>query len=221
MRLFRCGTISCQQKMLTIEPATFLALFGILLTGALLPGLSVLTVTSRTLSFGWRHGVATTAGIVSGDVLFIIVALFGLRLVQEALGGHVIYLRYAGAVYLALLGLGMWRARAGGADPEQPGASSLLASYMAGLLLTLADQKAILFYLAALPALLAVQRFTLADAGVLIVLAILTVGGAKLAYALLAVQARGLFRHPALIRSLQRLAGTVLVSVGLYLLLSA
>lgn len=64
----------------------WLALFGAMAVLAAVPSVSVLAVAARSVSDGFAHGAATAMGVVVGDVLFILLALFGLALLAEAMG---------------------------------------------------------------------------------------------------------------------------------------
>ena len=90
---------------------------------------------------------------------------------------------------------------------------------MTGLLITLGDQKAILFYLGFFPAFLDLSEMTPADTLIIIIIATLGVGGAKLVYAFLADRARVLFDGSGAARGLNLLAAGIMVAVGVVLLL--
>lgn len=53
---------------------------------AAVPSVSVATVVARAASAGFTHGALVALGIVAGDILFILAAIFGLVLLAEALG---------------------------------------------------------------------------------------------------------------------------------------
>lgn len=89
---------------------------------------------------------------------------------------------------------------------------------MAGLLLTLSDQKAILFYLVFFPAFVDLSKITLIDAAIIVVIATVSVGGAKLGYAFVADKAK-LLPSPAIQKTISVTAAFVMVSVGLLLIL--
>ena len=61
----------------------------------------------RTLSFGWRAGMATGAGIASADALFAALAAFGVTAISEWLVSFQVPLRIIGGAGLIWLG---WRA---------------------------------------------------------------------------------------------------------------
>jgi len=68
---------------------TSLALFIIMLLLAIIPSVSVLTVTSRSITSGFTHGVFTTLGIVAGDIIYILIAILGLSFLAENLGSMI------------------------------------------------------------------------------------------------------------------------------------
>ena len=61
----------------------FFALFGAMILLALVPSPSVFAVIARSLSAGFLHGAMTTLGILIGDLLFILFAVFGLSYIAE------------------------------------------------------------------------------------------------------------------------------------------
>ena len=90
---------------------------------------------------------------------------------------------------------------------------------MTGLMITLGDQKAILFYLGFFPAFIDLSRMTAADTLIIIVIATIGVGGAKLVYAYLADRARVMLNDSGAARGLNLLAAGIMIAVGIVLLL--
>lgn len=195
-----------------------LALLGAMAALAALPSISVLTVISRSVAGGFTHGAAAALGIVAGDLMFVAIAIFGLALLAETLGGLFMAVQLLGAAYLIALGLRLWRAQSANIAPARAERSTRLTSFNAGLLLTLADQKAILFYLGFFPAFLDLQRLSRADAVLIVMITVVAVGGVKLLYALAAARGSVMLDGGA-VRGLNRLAAAVLASAGIALLL--
>lgn len=185
------------------------------------PSISTLTVVARTASAGFIHGAFTTLGIVLGDALFILLAVFGLSLLAEHMAELFDVLKYLGGAYLIWLGSALFKTKPLEQGISRTTRSSLAASFMAGLLITLGDQKAILFYLVLFPAFFNLSALSYADAGVIILIAGAAIGIAKLSYALMVRQAGVTINKPLVIRSINYAAGTVMVFVGLYLLVIA
>ena len=90
---------------------------------------------------------------------------------------------------------------------------------MSRLLTTLGDQKAILFYLGFFPASLDLSRMTTADTLIIIAIATISVGEAKLVYAFLADRASLVFDKTTAIRGINMAAACVMITVGILLLL--
>jgi threonine/homoserine/homoserine lactone efflux protein len=197
-----------------------IALFGVMAVLALVPGVSVLTVSARAAAFGFAHGVATTLGIVVGDIIFIAIAIFGLSVLTDTMGYLFVLVKYLGAAYLIVLGILLWRSVPKVVEIELKPEASLLSSFAASLLITLGDQKAILFYLGFFPAFADLPTFSYADAGIVILMAALAIGIAKLGYALVAVKA-GRFINSRLARALNITAGSIMVAVGIFLMAKA
>jgi len=203
----------------TLTAGNAAALFLAMALLAAVPSVSVMAVVARSASGGFVHGALAALGIVVGDVLFILLAVFGLVLLVEALGEYFVLVHITGAAYLFWLGLALWRTRAGtnGEGGSDLARESGLASFLAGLVITLADQKAILFYLGFLPAFLELGAVTVTDTALLALIAAVSVGGVKLAYAAASdrVGRRSSGRSRKVIN---RLAAAMLFGAGIILL---
>lgn len=186
---------------------------------AIIPSVSVLAVSARAAAFGFTHGLFTALGIVAGDIVFILVAVYGLVFVAAAMGEQFVLVQVIGGVYLIWLGISLWRNETRSRRSNEVGESSLGSSFLTGLLITLGDQKAILFYLGFFPAFIDLERMTPLDTLLIILIATVGVGGAKLVYAYLADRASLIFDNSNAVRGLNRLASAIMVAVGLALLL--
>lgn len=198
-----------------------LTFFGIMLLLAALPSASVALVVTRSLTAGPAGGIAAAAGIVLGDLVFITLALLGLSAIAETMGGVFLVIRYLGALYLIWLGLTLL-ARTGrvrvpvGREGQRAG---IVAGFLAGLLLTLGDVKAILFYMSLFPLFVDPAVLEATDIVAIIALTVASVGGVKIAYALLAARvAAGAGRFAQLAG---RAAGGVMVAAGGWLVAKA
>ena len=185
-----------------------------------IPSLSVFTVTARAMTSGFWHGVMVSLGIVAADIIFILVAIFGLALLFELLGGLFEIVQYIGAAYLLFLALTLWRAKVEVHQSRRLEDSSLVASFMAGFLLTLADQKAIFFYLGFFPAFIDLVDISLIDTLIIIAVASVCVGGVKVIYAFLADRASTLF-SVRIRRLINRVAAMIMLAVSIALIVKS
>ena len=200
---------------------TMAALFGVMFVGALIPGVSVLAVSARSATFGFIHGFFTTLGIVLGDIIFILFAIFGLSVLADTMGSLFVLVKYLGGAYLIWLGIALWRSESKAVQAAGVIDSSLLSSFLTGLFITLGDQKAILFYLGFFPAFLDLSTISYFDTGIIIVIAIVAVGGVKLGYVYMADRAGLFFKSTGAVKRINITAGTILIGVGLFLLVRA
>lgn len=176
-----------------MNPASSLALFGAMVVLALIPGPGILAVVARTLADGFRHGISTVAGIVAGDFVFITLALLGLTALSEVMGDLFIIIKYLGAAYLVWLGASLVFSKQVGTPASPVHESNHLASFSAGLLTTLGNPKAILFYLSFFPAFLNLSAVSWVDAIVVYAIATTAVGGVMVCYAYAAHSAKNAF----------------------------
>ncbi len=200
--------------------SNIVALFTTMLVLAAIPSISVLAVTARSASSGFVHGVFTTIGIVLGDIIFILIAIFGLSILAESMGSFFVLIKYLGGTYLIWLGISLWRSKPLNTETESATETSLLSSFLTGLFITLGDQKAILFYLGFFPAFLDLSTLSFADTSIIIMIAIMTVGGVKLCYAFMASRSK-LFISPIAKKRIDIIAGGVMIVIGMVLMIKA
>lgn len=200
--------------------SSIVALFSAMVVLAAIPSVSVLAVSTRAATCGFIHGVFTTIGIVLGDIIFIIIAIWGLSFLAETMGGLFGLIKYLGGAYLIFLGIGLCRLKARNLETEEVVKSSLLSSFLTGLFITLGDQKATLFYLGFFPAFVDLSQVSWVDTGIIIAIATLAVGSVKLIYAFMANKAR-LMISSKITKGLNIAAGCVMIIVGVFLIIKS
>jgi threonine/homoserine/homoserine lactone efflux protein len=200
--------------------SSIVALFSAMVVLAAIPSISVLTVSTRAASAGLIHGIFTAIGIVVGDIIFILIAIWGLSFLAETMGNLFVLIKYLGGVYLILLGIRLCRSRSKNPETEAVVQSSWLSSFLAGLSITLADQKAALFYLGFFPAFLDISQLSYWDTGMIIAITIVAVGGVKVGYAFMADRARLLMSYQ-IRNGINIAAGCIMIAVGVFLIVKA
>lgn len=197
-----------------------MALFGAMFVLAAIPSVSVLAVSARSAASGFTHGALTTLGIVVGDIVFILIAIFGLSLLADRMGQFFVLVKYLGGAYLVWLGLTLWRSKAADAVVEGTVQASLSSSVLSGLFITLGDQKAVLFYFGFFPAFIDLSAVTVLDAAIVMIIASVAIGVVKLAYALVADRS-GVLLAGGGSRRIKMAAGVMMMAVGVVLILRA
>lgn len=199
-----------------------LLLFCVMLPLAAMPSASVALVVARTVSSGKASGVFSALGVVTGDLIYVAMALIGMSVLSEWLGALFSIAKYCGGLYLIWLGISVLKSKSSLVFPTRSTSkASYFADFLAGLFLTLGDIKAILFYASLFPSLIDMKQVGLAETIIIGIITILSVGGVKLSYVIVASR---------LVESLQRnvssdlprkLGGTLMVGCGSVLITKA
>jgi threonine/homoserine/homoserine lactone efflux protein len=201
-----------------------LALYATLTFFALLPGPGVMVVIARSLESGFRPGLAIALGILSGDFVFITLAILGLATLAEVMGNLFVLIKYAGAAYLIYLGLQLLRPTKHN-QPAEPSATPIQSShihatnFLLGLITSLSNPKVMLFYFSFFPAFLDLQQVSPWDIALLFLIASLSVGAVMIGYAYLASRTQSSFRESAKTRYLKTGSGALLIGGGLFVAL--
>ncbi|RJS92512.1 LysE family translocator [Salinisphaera sp. Q1T1-3] len=189
---------------------------------SLTPGLCM----TLALSLGMTVGVRRTGWMMIGEMLGV-----GLVAVLSVIGVATVLLRYpmlftafkwVGGAYLVWLGIGMWRSRGNLAIPEidddaPPPPRGQLAGQ--GFVTAIANPKGWAFFIALLPPFLDFDR-ALAPQLALLLSMILTMELICMTlYATGGSAARALLEKRSNVRVLNRIAGTLIIGVGIWLAL--
>ncbi|MBB1438980.1 LysE family translocator [Shewanella sp. SG41-4] len=189
-------------------------LFCAMVILAIVPGPAVFAIIARSFSSGTLPAFYITVGIVLGDYVFIVLALFGLSALAEVMGAAFFIIKYFSAAYLVWLGVKLLRKRENAIDNEESKDSSLMSNFISGLFITLGNPKAILFYVGFFPAFINVTEVTFYDTGLIMFAATLAFGSVNMCYSLLAVKAKNSFRNPHASNIINKTAGAMMVSAG-------
>ena len=133
--------------------ALFLKAAGFGLAVAAPVGPMSLLCMRRTLSQGWRYGLATGGGIALGDGAYALVAALGLAGVSGFMLAHERPLHLAAGLFLIYLGLRTLRARGEAAPRSTMQAASSRAALGSAVLLTLTNPPTIIMFAAIFAAL--------------------------------------------------------------------
>ncbi|MDD1783963.1 LysE family translocator [Enterovibrio sp. ZSDZ35] len=197
-----------------------LALFGALFLSALIPGPSVLAVVTRSVSYGRGQGLFVVFGVLIADYIFIFLALTGLSTIASLMGSFAGMIKYLGAIYLLWIAYQCWAAPTGEhTHPTDPkGAKSILSSVFIGLVTTLSNPKAILFYMGFFPAFVDVTTISSTEVLLVVVISTFSVGSVLAAYAFVGAKATFFFSSEKAKKRLNKLCGGLFASCGIALL---
>ena len=193
----------------------FAAFVVAVLVFLMLPGPGTLTLLNSTGKGGFRAGAAATLGLILGDQLLLWLAVAGIAALLQTTPLVFRGVQYAGAAYLAYLGLRLVFRQAAARKPSL----SAGHDFRQALLVTLLNPKAIVFYMAFFP--LFIDPRTQHGFATFAAMAA-TIAALTLAYCLTLVALAGFLTermraHRALARTLEKLAGIALVGFSVKL----
>jgi leucine efflux protein len=181
-----------------------------------LPGPGTFALLTSTAKGGFRAGAGATLGVILGDQVLLWLAVAG---VAALLAAHPLAFRavqYAGAAYLAWVGLRLIFAKEGAASPIRIEPRQYLRQ---ALLITLLNPKAIVFYMAFFPLFInpATHRGSVTFAAMAVTIALITAVYCLSLCAFAGAVSSQVKAHKRVARWLEKLAGVFLVGFGVRL----
>lgn len=201
---------------MTITAYQLLLYAGALLILFLIPGPVWAALIARALSGGFRAAWPLALGVVIGDGLWPVLAVFGVTWLVSVYADFMTLLRYGGAVILAFMGVMLIlhanRKIENDTRLTTPGA---WAGFSAGVLIILGNPKAILFYMGVLPGFFDITRVTDWDIAAIALVSMLVPFLGNLALAAFLGRARALISSPRALKQVNVGSGTALLLVAL------
>ncbi len=203
-----------------MSPELYLAFVVATVIALVVPGPTILLVVSYALARGRNVTLALVSGVILGDLIAMSVTLAGLGIVLAASASVFTMMKWAGALYLAWMGIGMIR-KAGTATAELQavGQRGSGTAFRDGFIVTLLNPKSIGFFIAFVPQFIDSANPVVPQFLIMIVTFVGLGGINVLAYALLAARLRDKVTRPGALAWLQRAGGGVLICLAAFTLM--
>lgn len=185
----------------------------------LVPGPTVTLIVANSLSNGVRAGLLNVAGTQAGLGLMMLILMAGLSSVIEMMSWAFDWLRLAGALYLVWLGWKLLRAPDARPRAERRAPAPRAGFFTQGLLVLLANPKALLWFGAFIPQFVDPQGAYIAQIALLGLTAMAVAAVTDGAYAVLAARA-GALAARSRVRVVSKLSGAFLIGGGIWLALT-
>lgn len=203
---------------MTITLSGFLLYAGALVILFLTPGPVWVALLARGLAGGFAAAWPLAVGVALGDMVWPLSAIFGLSWVAGSFAGVMEALRWAAVAIFLWMGWALIRSagRPIAADSRltRPGG---WAGFAAGVAAILGNPKAILFYMGVLPGFFDLGRVTGPDVAAIVGISVAIPMTGNLIFAAVIGRARAVLSSPAALARLNRVAGAMLIAVGLIL----
>ncbi|MEE4364424.1 MAG: LysE family translocator [Desulfotignum sp.] len=119
----------------------------------LTPGADTMYILTRSIAQGSRAGLVSVAGIMSGCVVHVLAAAFGLSLILSTSALAFFLVKWAGALYLIFLGIRMLISTTPAFETQNSrfADKDLVTIYKQGVITNVLNPKVALFFLSFLP----------------------------------------------------------------------
>src|SRR5690606_382081 len=183
------------------------------LIALVVPGPGVAAIVARALGGGFKSAMPMVFGILAGDLVYFLFAVFGLAAIATYFSPVFVIVRWAGAAYLLYIAWKFWSAKPG-SEQMKPKSEDALKTFLAGFSLTMGNPKTIVFYLAILPTVVPLGEMNplaFAELTAIVVVVLLLIG---CGYAWLASAARDMFRSEKALGRLNKTAGAMMAGAA-------
>ena len=205
-----------------IEPTKFALFIAVAWALIIAPGPDMLYVITRGMAYGPRAVMLSAVGVICGILVHTTAAAFGLTLILQTSAFAFLVIKYVGAAYLMYLGVKAWRDKSTFSLQTQTSVVSSRAVFWQGVLSNVLNPKIAIFFLAFLPQFvekggnqvtlqMVILGLTFAFLGLCFLLVVGYSSGAIGGW---------LTRRPHYAQTLQRVAGGILISLGIRLALT-
>ncbi len=188
---------------------------GAILILFLTPGPVWVALTARAMSGGFGSAAPLAVGVALGDALWPLAAIFGLTWILSIYGDLLEAMKWVAMAMFVIMGVQLIRHAGAQLSTDsrltRPGA---LAGFAAGVTVILANPKAILFYMGVLPGFFDLTRVTWVDVAAILAVSVTIPMMGNLVLALAIDRARVLLRSGRALARANRIAGVLLIAVG-------
>lgn len=206
---------------MTITAGQIALYAGALVILFMTPGPVWVALLARSLSGGFHAAWPLALGVVVGDVIWPLVAVFGLTWLVSEFAGFMTVLQWvAVAVFIVMGGLLIRHADQSLSANSRLTRPGMWAGFVAGLAVIMGNPKAILFYMGVLPGFFDLTQATAADIAIICFLSFIIPLTGNLLLAAFVDRIRGLLKSSDAIRKMNVTAGWLLIGVGVVIALT-
>ena len=198
---------------MTIETWLIFALTETALS--LTPGPAVLLVLSHGLTRGTRASISANLGILAGNACYFALSATGLGAVLLASYGVFSTIRWIGAAYLVWLGVSAFVGRSDVIAVNPVAAAGHGRTFVNGMILQLANPKALVFFAALLPQFIDPRSPVIGQVAILGVTSVIIEFFVLLVYGATAGRLTAMASRPRFQTVANRVAGSMLVAAGI------
>jgi len=197
-----------------VDFLAYLVFSGTLFVLMASPGPGTIAVMARGLGSGFTHAISMGMGMVLGDLVYVLVAIFGLSTIASMMGDIFIVIKYIGGAYLIYLGVKIFASKPSNQAIKSSKSKSYVKDFISGFLICISNPKVILFYLGFLPTFVDLNNLLLEDIVMISVIVVILLTTVMSGYAYFSSKAREAMKKPKAQTIMNRFAGSVMLGAG-------
>ena len=181
------------------------------------PGPVWVALIARSLSGGFHSAWPLALGVLFGDVIWPLVAIFGLSYLVSIYADFMSVFKIIGVIMFTLMGLQLVRkpVAALSANENKLTRPGKWVGFVAGLLVIFSNPKAVLFYMGVLPSFFDFRIITGWDIVAICLISLMVPLSGNLTLATMVDRMRVFLASPEAMRKLNLVSGIALIGVGL------
>ena len=187
---------------------------------AVTPGPGVVAVLATSISRGIPSGLVMTLGEVTGDMLYLLIAMVSLAGLSHTLEDVMLAVRILGAIYLGWIGIQSYRSPPLKRELNTTTARSLSIAFGTGFMISITNPKVIVFYLSFLPLFIDLSALDLASGASVMAVMFVSVFAGPALIAVLGNRAAALAMGEKSGRIMNKITGILLIGVAAALILT-
>lgn len=182
------------------------------------PGPGVFALLGRSMAYSAKSCFPLALGMATIDIIYLIMACFGLATIAENWNTVFTAIRLIGAAYLIYLGWKMWHAPVEiSYEATKTKQDHWLTLFTQGALISASNPKVILFYIAFLPTFMDLSILQLNDIVIASILTLFALMSGLMMIVYGAERAKQALKSTTAMQRLNRTAGAIMASAGIFL----
>ena len=196
-----------------------LALLSIILVFVVSPGPGTLAVFSKSMQQGFIPAFFLSFGLILGDITYLVAVILSLDFFSNTIASYMDQVKIVGGMYLIYLGIQSWRSGSFKIKKDISKKGNF-AEFVTGYLISMANPKVMVFYIAILPNFINLKNLSLLIASEIIVITFLGLMAGISVINLGASKIKNKLESSDSNAYINRIVGSIMMVAGIWLALS-
>ena len=196
-----------------------LALLLIILVFVVSPGPGTLAVFGKSMQQGFIAAFFLSFGLILGDITYLVAVILSLDFFSNTIASFMDQVKIVGGMYLIYLGIQSWRSGSFKIKKDISKKGNF-AEFVTGYLISMANPKVMVFYIAILPNFINLKNLSLLIASEIIIITFLGLMGGISVINLGASKIKNKLESSDSNAYINRIVGSIMMVAGIWLALS-